>query len=131
LINKGVRIAFLILLVGLLAYGAWNLRDFGEPGEEVDEDVTLYNAASNTTENVDRTAMDEFVITHSQSGKSPDEEDLENGPSANNAVTAVVFDYRGFDTIGEATVLFAAVSGVLVTIRVALPVKDKKKGGDE
>ncbi len=32
--------------------------------------------------------------------------------AANNIVTAVVFDYRGFDTLGEATVLFAAVIAV-------------------
>ena len=31
---------------------------------------------------------------------------------ANNIVTSIVFDYRGFDTLGEATVLFAAVLGV-------------------
>ena len=36
---------------------------------------------------------------------------------ANNVVTAVVFDYRGFDTLGEATVLFAAVVGVLALFR--------------
>ncbi len=28
---------------------------------------------------------------------------------ANNICTAVVFDYRGFDTLGEASVLFTAV----------------------
>ncbi|MBU1049307.1 hypothetical protein KKG90_04700 [Candidatus Bipolaricaulota bacterium] len=37
--------------------------------------------------------------------------------AVNNAVTAVVFDYRGFDTLGEATVLFAAVVGVLGLFR--------------
>jgi len=35
----------------------------------------------------------------------------------NNVVTAVVFDYRGFDTLGEATVLFAAVIAVLTLFR--------------
>ena len=34
-----------------------------------------------------------------------------------NAVTAVVFDYRGFDTLGEATVLFVAVLGVIMLFR--------------
>jgi multisubunit Na+/H+ antiporter MnhB subunit len=28
-----------------------------------------------------------------------------------------VFDYRGFDTLGEATVLFAAVAGVIILFR--------------
>ena len=40
---------------------------------------------------------------------------IENGVAetgANNIVTSIVFDYRGFDTLGEATVLFAAVLGV-------------------
>ena len=32
-------------------------------------------------------------------------------------VTAIVFDYRGFDTLGEATVLFAAVLAVGVIFR--------------
>lgn len=36
---------------------------------------------------------------------------------ANNVVTAVVFDYRGFDTLGEATVLLAAVLGVFLALR--------------
>ena len=137
MINNGVKIAALILLVGLLVFTAWNLRDFGEPGEIGDSDVTLYSAEENRTVIIDRTAMDEFYLANTQSGESldpgtgePSEEDKENGPSTNNAVTAVVFDYRGFDTIGEATVLFAAVSGVMIALRVALPPKDKKKGGD-
>jgi multicomponent Na+:H+ antiporter subunit B len=35
--------------------------------------------------------------------------DLENASA--NTVTAIVLDYRGFDTLGEVTVLFAAVAG--------------------
>jgi multicomponent Na+:H+ antiporter subunit B len=34
-----------------------------------------------------------------------------------NAVTAVVFDYRGFDTMGEELVLFAAASAVALLLR--------------
>lgn len=40
---------------------------------------------------------------------------IENGQQetgANNIVGAVVFDYRGYDTLGEATILFTAVIGV-------------------
>ncbi len=37
--------------------------------------------------------------------------------AVNNVVTAVVFDYRAFDTLGEATVLFAAVVAVLALFR--------------
>jgi len=50
--------------------------------------------------------MDNYIIKNVQE---------ETG--VNNAVTAVVFDYRGFDTLGEATVLFTAVCGVLIVLR--------------
>jgi multisubunit Na+/H+ antiporter MnhB subunit len=50
--------------------------------------------------------MDDYIIEHTQQ---------ETG--ANSAVTAVVFDYRGFDTLGEATILFTAVAGVVMLFR--------------
>ena len=52
------------------------------------------------------TDMDQYIIDNTQT---------ETG--ADNGVTAVVFDYRGFDTLGEATVLFTAVAGVIVLFR--------------
>jgi multisubunit Na+/H+ antiporter MnhB subunit len=36
---------------------------------------------------------------------------------AANIVTAVLLDYRGYDTLGEATVLFCAVMGALTVLR--------------
>ncbi len=50
--------------------------------------------------------MDDYIIENTQ---------RETG--ANNAVTAVVFDYRGYDTLGEATILFTAVTGVVMLFR--------------
>ena len=50
--------------------------------------------------------MDDYIIDNAQT---------ETGE--NNAVTSVVFDYRGFDTLGEATVLFTAVAGVILVFR--------------
>jgi len=50
--------------------------------------------------------MDDNIITNAQT---------ETG--ANNAVTSVVFDYRGFDTLGEATILFTAVAAVIMVFR--------------
>ncbi|HYZ75908.1 MAG TPA: MnhB domain-containing protein [Gaiellaceae bacterium] len=38
---------------------------------------------------------------------------------ATNVVAAVVFDYRGFDTLGEELMLFAAVAGVALILREA------------
>jgi len=52
------------------------------------------------------TGMDSYMIDHGQA--------LTGG---NNIVTAVVFDFRGFDTLGEATVLFTAVLGVGLMFR--------------
>lgn len=40
------------------------------------------------------------------------------GTGSVNLVTAVVFDYRGYDTLGEATILFAAVMGILAILRL-------------
>lgn len=34
-----------------------------------------------------------------------------------NAVTAVITDYRAFDTLGEVTVLFTAVAAALATLK--------------
>lgn len=52
------------------------------------------------------TDMDQYMIQMGQ---------VQTG--VNNIVTAVVFDFRGFDTLGEATVLFTAVLGVGLLFR--------------
>ncbi|MBR6022087.1 MAG: hypothetical protein IK066_06680 [Kiritimatiellae bacterium] len=52
------------------------------------------------------TAMDDHFLANAQ-----------RECAANNVVTSIVFDYRGFDTLGEATVLFAAVLGVGIVLR--------------
>ncbi len=44
-------------------------------------------------------------------------EDSQSHNQVNNVVTAILFDYRGLDTLGEATVLFSAVSGVVTVLR--------------
>jgi multisubunit Na+/H+ antiporter MnhB subunit len=54
----------------------------------------------------DNSDMDDYIIENTQ---------VETG--ADNGVTSVVFDYRGFDTLGEATVLFTAVTGVILVFR--------------
>jgi len=37
---------------------------------------------------------------------------------AENIVCSIVLDYRGYDTLGEATVWFAAVMGVVAVLKV-------------
>ena len=34
-----------------------------------------------------------------------------------NSVSAIVFDYRGYDTLGESIVLFTAVCGTTTVLR--------------
>lgn len=50
--------------------------------------------------------MDDYMIMNTQ-----------NETGTNNGVTSIVFDYRGFDTLGEATILFSAVAGVMMIFR--------------
>ena len=50
--------------------------------------------------------MDDYYLENAQQERS-----------VNNVVTAIVFDYRGFDTLGEAAVLFTAVCSVLALFR--------------
>lgn len=55
---------------------------------------------------VDKAPMDDYYIENAQRERN-----------VNNLVTSVVFDYRGFDTLGEAAVLFTAVCSVLAVFR--------------
>ncbi len=52
------------------------------------------------------TEMDDYIIQNTQ-----------RQTATNNVVTAVVFDWRGIDTLGEATVLLTAVLGVGIVLR--------------
>ena len=51
---------------------------------------------------LEESAMDDYII-----------ETTQGEAGTNNGVTSVVFDYRGFDTLGEATILFTAVASVI------------------
>jgi len=45
---------------------------------------------------------------------------IDHGPDetgGTNVVTDIVFDYRGYDTLGEATVLFTAIAGAVALLR--------------
>ena len=54
-----------------------------------------------------KTAMDDYMLMQGQ-----------RETAANNIVASIVFDYRGYDTLGEGTILFTAVSGVLLLFRL-------------
>jgi multisubunit Na+/H+ antiporter MnhB subunit len=52
------------------------------------------------------TDMDDYFLRFGQEQTGP-----------NNQCTSVTFDFRGFDTLGESTVLFCAVIGVALIFR--------------
>jgi len=82
------QVTGLILLLVLVAFLVWGMQLIHPFG---------YPDASN---------MDDYMIENAQK---------ETG--SNNVVTSVVFDYRLVDTLGEATILFTAVTGVLLLLR--------------
>ena len=88
-----LAIIFLTVVAVFLIYSAVSMRTFGPSGDQ-------------ESENYFEAPMDDYIINNTQS---------ETG--ADNGVTSVVFDYRGFDTLGEATVLFTAVAGVVLVFR--------------
>ena len=53
-----------------------------------------------------RTDMDDYFLAHAQ-----------DQAAANNVVTSVVFDFRGYDTMGEAFILIVSVTGALAILR--------------
>jgi len=62
----------------------------------------------------DASDMDDYIIENAQ-----------EQTGSNNVVASVLFDYRGFDTLGEVTILFTAVTGVLLLLRTQ---KRRKEG---
>ncbi len=52
------------------------------------------------------TDMDDYFLRYGQ-----------EQTGTNNQCTSVTFDFRGFDTLGESTVLFCAVIGVALMFR--------------
>ncbi len=94
--RKALMAASLFVLFAALLYVAVNPSDFGaELGDHLVFGEPKY------------TDMDSYFIHNGQ-----------NQTAANNIVTSIVFDYRGFDTLGEASVLFTAVLGVGVVLRM-------------
>jgi len=84
------QVTGLILLLVLVAFLVWGMHLTHPFG---------YPGASD---------MDDYMIENAQE---------ETG--SNNVVAAVLFDYRLLDTLGEATILFTAVMGVLLLVRAS------------
>lgn len=102
--RKAVAILAFLIIFAFLIVSAVEMRPFGEP-EPMEEEV-----------DGEEISMDDYFLGDSQPHNQ-----------VNNVVTAVLFDYRGLDTLGEATILFSAVVGVLTVLRKI----KKKRGGEE
>jgi len=87
-LRNSTAVIFFILVAIFFVFSAFITHPFGEFNKE------------NSPE------MDQYIIENTQ-----------NDTGADNGITSVVFDYRGFDTLGEATVLFTAVAGVIILFR--------------
>jgi len=99
-INWAELICVVVLCLGLIGFGFFAMQElkFGEPA------ISKIQAA-------------------------PSNHYLKEGlseTSSANIVTSVILDYRAYDTLGEATVLFTAIIGALAILR---GIARKQKGG--
>ena len=101
------KIAFIFFIVFciFLFYSVLELRNFGEPPTDVNDFIP--GAPYNTT-------MDDRIIGSYNNDTKEWEYGAVKETGSNNVVTSVVFDYRGYDTLGEATVLFTAIAGIML-----------------
>jgi hypothetical protein len=90
-----------------LFYAASELRDFGEPPSDMS---TILPGTE-----YDITMDDRIIGSYNETTETWDYGAVKE-TGANNVVTSVVFDYRGYDTLGEATVLFTAIAGVMLLL---------------
>ena len=120
--SKTKKIVLAISLVVILACGIWAavLMGMSEPtydGSHMDL-VDLYENNSNYDNSTADGAASIIV-----------NENLEK-TAADNVVFSVVFNFRGYDTLGESFILIAAIAGSLAILRVSTK-KEQVKEGDE
>ena len=85
---KKIGLLICLLVGGFLAYGTVDMPDFGDPDVPANRHVSDFYI-----ENADKD-------THTP-----------------NIVTAVLADYRGYDTMGETTVVFSAGMACLLILK--------------
>ncbi len=99
------KLVAFIIFFAFLFFSAFEMREFGKPLSDVKE--IFPNAKYNVT-------MDDRIIGKYNVSAEKWEYGAIEESGANNVVTSVVFDYRGYDTLGEATVLFTAIAGIML-----------------
>ena len=121
--SKAKKIVLAISLVVILACGVWAavLMGMSEPtydGSHMDL-VDLYENNSNYDHSTADGAASIIV-----------NENLEK-TAADNVVFSVVFNFRGYDTLGESFILIAAIAGSLAILRVSTKKEHEKEDEQE
>ena len=121
--SKTKKIVLAISLVVILACGVWAAVGMGmsEPtyeGSHMDL-VDLYENNSNYDNSTADGAASIIVNENLQK------------TAADNVVFSVVFNFRGYDTLGESFILIAAIAGSLAILRVASKKEHEKEGEQE
>ncbi len=94
---------FVVLVTGaVLVYGTLDMPRYGDPDAPIHHHVAPYY--------LERTGPDTGLP---------------------NVVTAVLASYRGYDTLGEVTVIFTAAAGVLILIGRSRRPKKKRKPAEK
>ena len=93
--HRVIRNAILLALAAILVYGTLDLPPFGDPSDPIHHHVA-----------------DRYL------------EESEHEIGVPNVVTSVLASYRGYDTLGETTVVFTAAVGVMILLS-ALRRKDE------
>ncbi len=86
-------------------WGAFNMLSFPRTISSEMDAVSLYNNP-NKYDLSDATGVADIIVR----------EDLDKTRSV-NSVTAIVFDFRGYDTMGESFILLTAISGSMAVLR--------------
>lgn len=123
---KAKRIIAIVSLVVILAAGifaAVTAAGFERTYDGKNDAVDLYldheNGISDKLTEADGSA--EIIVVQNLAR----EEGM--GTMAQNNVAAVVFDYRGFDTLGESFILLTAIAGSFVILSMAKKKKEDDK----
>ena len=97
-------LSVVFITAALLIYGTWDIPAFGDPQAPAQQHVAPYYLEKSIEET-----------------------------GVPNVVTAVLASYRGFDTLGEVTVIFTAGIAVLLIIggRRRIKLKVEKSGGHD
>jgi len=111
---KSKKIVLFISLAVLLVVGCWGVT---------------YNYVNSDVQNVQVTRLgeNEYEYAYDQDGVADYivRDNIEKTMAANN-VAAIVFDFRGFDTLGESFILLTAIAGSFVILARAAKKKNEE-----